>query len=243
MKERKELFERYVDSRYGYSHPEQEQLTSGWKKYFEKNILPWLPNDNQANILEIGCGMGQFLHFLTERGFTHLKGLDISQQQIDRARKSGLNVERKDAIEFLREEHPKYDAIVMIDVLERFRKESVIELLQLIYSSLKIGGRCIIRVPNMANPIMAGSNRYIDFTHEVGFTEESLIQVLKVVNFENIMMLRQHSNPSTIKGHIVAFVLYIFEKLCALAFRAYGRNTTSIFSKNLFCIAVKGRRS
>lgn len=242
MKERKMLFERYVDQRYGYSHPEQGSLTVTWKRYLKKNILPYLTYDNQPNILEIGCGMGQLLSFLKERGFTHLKGIDISQQQIDYAKKTGLDVERIDAIEFLRKEHTKYDTIIMFDVLEHFQKKHLIDLLQLTYSSLNEGGRCIVLVPNLANPIMAGSSRYIDFTHEVGFTEESLLQVMKLVGFENVMILKQCHNPSTIKGHIAIFVFYIFEKLCSLAFRAYGRNTTYIFSKNLICIAIKSRR-
>lgn len=242
MKERKMLYEKYVDQIYGYAHPEQGRLTVYWKKFFKKNILPYLTHDNQPNILEIGCGMGQLLSFLRERGFTHLKGIDISQQQIDYAKKTGVDVEKIDAIDFLRKEHTKYDAIIMIDVLEHIQKKYLLELLQLIYFSLKERGRCIIETYNLANPITAGSSRYIDFTHEVGFTEESLRQIMKLADFENVMILRQYRTPSTIKGHIASFVLYIFEKICSLAFRAYGRKTTYIFTKNLICVAIKNQR-
>lgn len=36
----------------------------------------WLPDDKEASILEIGCGMGNRLYALHRMGFTRLTGVD-----------------------------------------------------------------------------------------------------------------------------------------------------------------------
>jgi len=40
----------------------------------------------------------------------------------------------------------------------------------------------ILRVPNLSNPFNLRT-RYVDFTHEIGFTVESLSQVLRCTDF------------------------------------------------------------
>ena len=56
-----------------------------------------------------------------------------------------------------------------------YGKDRVLPLLEKISSSLKPDGMAIIDVPNM-DWILGQHERYMDFTHEVGFTRESLAQ-------------------------------------------------------------------
>ncbi|MBT3720836.1 hypothetical protein HOG47_04225, partial [archaeon] len=92
--------------------------------------------------------------------------------------------------------------------------------------------------PNCSNPITAGSSRYIDFTHTVGFTEESLSQVLKLAEFKRIKILKQNIfvfNPLiNLVGHIIQGIL---NSIMYLLFLIYGRKTTKIFTKDIIAIA------
>ena len=45
------------------------------------------------------------------------------------------------------------------------------------HAALRAGGAVLIDVPNM-DWLFAGHERYMDFTHELGFTQESLSQLL-----------------------------------------------------------------
>jgi hypothetical protein len=56
------------------------------------------------------------------------------------------------------------------------------------FNTLKPGGKVFIKTPNMENPFNLRS-RYMDFSHEVGFTEHSLYEVLSTAGFRKSMYL------------------------------------------------------
>ena len=236
------MFERYGEEIYWSAHPERGQLTPSWREYFEANILPHLPHGKSARILEIGCGAGQLLKYLSEQGYANLSGVDISPELVRVARQNGLPVEEGEAIHFLEAcSREEFDCIVMIDVLEHIEKQSIPYLLKLIHDRLKPEGCCIIQVPNAANPIMGCSSLFKDFTHEILFTEESLCQVLKMAGFENVKVLKPRYKPKTVKTCLALIWTWVLEQGFKIMFRAYGRPTTTIFSKNLLAIARKER--
>lgn len=99
------------------------------ESYFESEHKNWFENPNfklfkkiqsivekkkhnDAKVLDIGCGKGDFLYFLKKNGFQHLTGLDLSQNSPD------------DIIEFIQAnifEHcsiKKYDVVVNLAVIE-----------------------------------------------------------------------------------------------------------------------------
>lgn len=84
----------------------------------------------------------------------------------------------------------------MNGVLEHIPKKVIVKALELVHKSLRKGGIFIVKVPNMANPFGLYS-RYIDITHETGFTEYSLYEVLNVAGFGNISI---HPTISSIGG-------------------------------------------
>ena len=63
-----------------------------------------------------------------------------------------------------------------------------IELLNLVYQALKLGGNVLIGTPN-AQSLFGASTTFIDFTHEQGFTSQSLSQILQVGNFEDVYVI------------------------------------------------------
>ncbi|MBU1131758.1 class I SAM-dependent methyltransferase [Patescibacteria group bacterium] len=153
---------------------------------YRHNYSRLLPSDETAKILDIGCGMGQFLQFLAEDGYENISGVDISPEAVEFCREKGINKVKQidDLVEFLNTSEV-YDLIVLNDVIEHFPKEKGIVILQKIYEKLRIGGKIIIKTGNMSS--LAGLRlRYDDFTHYDGFTEYSLTQVLKACNFKNI---------------------------------------------------------
>jgi 2-polyprenyl-3-methyl-5-hydroxy-6-metoxy-1,4-benzoquinol methylase len=48
--------------------------------------------ENSKNILDIGCGEGDFLVLLQKRGHTQLSGIDTTEASVNRCREKGLNV-------------------------------------------------------------------------------------------------------------------------------------------------------
>lgn len=138
------------------------------------------------SIIDIGCGIGGVLNFLKNKGCTDIFGVDYSEEQVEVCQKYITDkITKADIFDFLKSNSKKYDIIIMLDVLEHFQKNKIIELLQLVYASLSSVGKVIIRTPNMGS-IIASHGRYLDFTHETGFTSESLWQVLSEAEFTSI---------------------------------------------------------
>lgn len=155
---------------------------------YKRNYSRFLPDNKQARVLDIGCGMGQFLAFMGQEGYENILGVDISLEAINFCLEKGINkVEFIDNLEEFLNKSPMYDLIVLNDVIEHIPKEQIIAILEKIYEKLNFCGRIIVKTGNMSSII--GSNmRYIDFSHEIGFTEYSLLQVLKVCDFKGTVI-------------------------------------------------------
>lgn len=138
-----------------------------WDKFLRLHNL--YPSDKNARILELGCGMGRLMLNLKQAGFNNIKGIDIDDSMLEAAKEEGLNVEKNDAVQFLRENTELFDVIYCFDVIEHIKKEEQIELFKLLNSHLKPEGFLVIRVPNALSPT-SGFFRYEDFTHVTSYT-------------------------------------------------------------------------
>jgi len=147
----------------------------------------YLPPNKQSLILDIGCGMGHFLSFLKNKEYINFTGVEIGPEQVNfikqHVTKHVILVE--DTSQFLKEHPSKYDLITMFNMIEHLPKSKIPETLNAIHGALKTGGRLIVVTGNIAC-FTSLFLRYIDFTHEVGFVETSLKQVLKIAGFNKI---------------------------------------------------------
>ncbi len=175
----KEIFDDYLRISLG----EEEQATRKFKQ-FERNYRRFFPQDRQARLLDIGVGRGEMLSCMRDWGYRHYLGIDISPTTIGFCQRLGLNCQQvEDSTRFLLQHPQTYALISLIDVLEHIRKEHVIAFLAAVKGALAPGGVVIIQVPNLQAPD-GQLHRYNDITHEVGYIEHSLAQVLMASGFE-----------------------------------------------------------
>lgn len=160
------------------------QLAAAEEGYSQ--LLPVLP-ERSAPVLDFGCGGGEFLAYLKSQGFTDIAGIDRSKEQVARCVERGLSQVEPitDSVAWLKSHPGHFAAIVLNDVLEHIAKPEIISTLEAIRTALRPGGKVVIKVPNAANAFGLVA-RYLDFTHEVAFTEHSLRQVLLAAGFDGI---------------------------------------------------------
>ncbi|KXS43603.1 MAG: hypothetical protein AWU59_1011 [Methanolobus sp. T82-4] len=116
------------------------------------------------NVLDIGCGRGEFLLLLKEHSVGG-KGVDIDDAMIEHCVSKGLDVIQKDAITYLEElDDETLDGIFIDQVVEHLEPGYLIRLLTLCAQKMKQG--CYIIVETV-NPLSFTSfaNFYIDLTH------------------------------------------------------------------------------
>lgn len=169
-------------------HNESEEHAAEMARWLCTYLSDDLPDDRSLPALDVGCGFGFGLRALKMVGFHDIRGIEISQQQGEIARRSGCEVSVvADAVEYLNEHPAQFGVILLLDVLEHVPVNAQINLLNAIRGALLQGGRLIMTVPN-ANSPLAARWRYIDFTHHASFTEHSLHYALGSAGFEEIRL-------------------------------------------------------
>ena len=165
--------------------------------------------DPTASVLEIGPGSGELLSILrNEVKLSNVSAIDLSAEVVElcNSHAGGGVVLVEDTRRFLEQHESSFDVIILLHVLEHVPKPETLGLLAAIRTALRQNGRVVIEVPNMGNPFVGLTGRYADFTHEVGFTEGSLAQVLRMASFGS-PELRPFLIPRTSPGRWIQWLL------------------------------------
>jgi 2-polyprenyl-3-methyl-5-hydroxy-6-metoxy-1,4-benzoquinol methylase len=234
------IYRRYFSSRAERRRPGQ---TTGAANhyYYQAKISQWLPPDRSSAILDLGCGGGNFLGYMSSLGYTNLTGVDIGPEQVQLAKAAvpGARIHELDFFAFLEEDRGRYDLIAAQDVIEHLKKEQVIGFLQSVRNALVPGGRLVLQTPNAASP-WGMSMRYGDFTHECCFTPEGLRQLLTIVGFGEIEV--QAAGP--VAHGLLSTVRWVFWSMFSCYYRMVnlvemGTAGEGIYTRVFQCSAVK----
>lgn len=221
-------------SRMGLKLSEIRRQYPVWEKYFGD----FMPQNKEAFILDVGCGNGEFLFWLKEKKYSNYTGIDISKEQIDRAKELGVNATLGDLNSFFKNKKNVFDCIIARDVIEHLDKNELLSFLDNCFSSLKQNGSLIIQAPNAGGPFGARS-RYMDFTHYQSFTENSLNQALLLANFKKNTF---RSTGPVVHG-FMSLIRFLIWKLIAAGIHIYLLSETGamggVITQNLIAVARK----
>ncbi len=183
---RTQLYDRYVS---GFKSENAALTPAELRHYYEWCDVRYYPNlrnlSHSAAILELGCGHGRILSYLRAKGFTNAKGIDISQEQIDLARREGLNAECTDVFEYLDHNSPLVDCVFAVDFIEHFTKEELLRLFESLHAAMKPGATVLLQTPN-GEGLFARQVMYGDLTHQTILTPGSLKQLFAMTGFKDI---------------------------------------------------------
>jgi len=147
------------------------------------------PRDMEAAILEIGPGTGTMIRFLSQQcGYKNVRAVDLSTEAVAACNEivPGSTELVSDASAFLRAHVATFDLVIMLHTLEHIPKDEILPLARSVYLSLKPGGKFVVEVPNCMHPLVGVGNRYVDFTHTIGFTNLSLRFVFENAGFSDV---------------------------------------------------------
>lgn len=146
-----------------------EEHFRGSREEIMKRLEVYLPVLNRASIttdiLDIGCGRGEWLEVLKNAGLEG-RGIDTNRVQVEWCQGRGLEVANDDAITYLRSlPDASLSAVTGFHIIEHLEFESLLALLYEIIRVLKPGGLIIFETPNPENVSVANHNFYVDPTH------------------------------------------------------------------------------
>jgi SAM-dependent methyltransferase len=145
--------------------PPEGQLRAARKGYVD-----YLPV--QGNIVDLGCGRGEFLELLSESGRQGV-GVESDPALVAVCRSKGLKVDNCGVLEWLRTNNDCWDGIMIGHLIEHLSGSEAYELIQLATQRLTTGGRIVLLTPN-PNFLPGMGEFWSDLTHIRPYPRRSL---------------------------------------------------------------------
>lgn len=206
-----------------YAHlGDQAKHREGRKRQLLHTYRRLLPASLDAEMLEVGPGYGQLLEALRrDLGYRNAVAVDLSREVADfcNGLLPGSTTYAEDTVAFLRANERRFERVFVMHVLEHVPRPAAGELVRALYGALKPGGRLVVELPNMACLFTGGYLRYADLTHEAGYTEQSLRQLLEAGGFAGVECFEERIPALGPKG------------VAAGAFRALARFAQRVIYK------------
>lgn len=150
----------------------------------QRRYLPYFAGS--TNVLDLGCGRGEFLRLLNEKGI-HATGVEINPDLVAYCRERGLNVVQADAVEYLSQvADNSLGGVFIAQVVEHLPFARTMELLHLCHRKLRPGGRLVVETPNPACVLAMVSHFVIDPTHIRPIHPDTMRFVFETLGFEQV---------------------------------------------------------
>jgi O-antigen chain-terminating methyltransferase len=120
---------------------------------------------DDAPVLDIGCGRGEWLALLRDEGLT-ARGVDLNRIFVQQCQEDQLTVIEQDAIAYLRSlPNHALGAITGFHIIEHLPTRTLIALFDEALRVLRPGGVAIFETPNPGNVLVGSCSFYMDPTH------------------------------------------------------------------------------
>ena len=154
-------FYRAFEERYRGSR----ELIAGRLGAYLPFVLPLLDVYKPAATVDLGCGRGEWLELLTQRGF-EASGVDLDAGMLAACTERGLRVVQQDALDCLKSLPDESQTIVSgFHIVEHIPFDVSEAIVRQAMRVLKPGGLLILETPNPENLVVGTSSFYLDPTH------------------------------------------------------------------------------
>jgi 2-polyprenyl-3-methyl-5-hydroxy-6-metoxy-1,4-benzoquinol methylase len=121
--------------------------------------------EGRANVLDIGCGRGEFLTMMKEAGVP-ARGVDLGAESVAHCRARGLDVEEADLFQYLTSlADGSLDGIFCAQVVEHLPPARLPEMIRLCAAKLARNGLLAIETPNPECLAIFATHFFLDPTH------------------------------------------------------------------------------
>ncbi len=138
------------------------------------------------DVLDLGCGRGEFLALLGEHGIT-ARGLDINHEMVESCRAAGLDVAEGDALAYL-DALPdgSLGGLFAAQVAEHFQPPYLVRFLEVAYHKLRPGSKIVLETLNPACWFAFFESYLRDITHAWPLHPETLKYLVTASGFQRI---------------------------------------------------------
>jgi len=168
------------------------QADAQWNRYVLEFYTPYFVPCR--DVLDIGCGEGQFIELLEARGI-NVSGIDSDTQMVRNCFDKGLNVVEADLFDYLPQQRGRFDGIFCSNVVEHLSAQEAIRFVQITFEALRPGGVFLVTTPNPGSLIVHLYEFWRDATHVRLYSRFLLEFLLSWAGFCNV---QSGENPRTV---------------------------------------------
>jgi SAM-dependent methyltransferase len=162
-----------------------EDIFRGTEQQVRENQQAYLDQFAGADwVLDVGCGRGEFLDALRERGIG-ARGVDLDPTMVERCVQKGHEVKLADATEYLAGvEDGTVPGVFAAQVIEHLSSEQLNDFLALLHRKLAPGGVLVMETVNPHNPA-ALKAFWTDTTHHHPLFPEVTLALCRLHGFDS----------------------------------------------------------
>jgi O-antigen chain-terminating methyltransferase len=195
IKDRLSVYQ-YSDFEQRFRGDEQEV-----KKKLERYLPIFAPVAVEDRILDIGCGRGEFMELLLDRG-KRAEGIDLSQSMLQAAQEKGLTCELTDALSYLEKQVAEsLGGIFSAQVIEHLEPVYLRELVLQCFRVLKPGAPVILETVNPLSLFALSNIYFLDVTHCKPLHPEFMRYLLESSGFSEVNVIYSEAlNEEQLEG-------------------------------------------
>ncbi len=176
-----------------------ESIFRGSREVIKERVSFFIPYLEAARVgsvaspvLDLGCGRGEWLELLRERGFA-ASGVDLNRAMIEQCRERGLTATFANALDYLAAQpDASCGAITAFHLIEHLPFRALVRFLEECRRVLQPGGVAIFETPNPDNILVGASTFYSDFTHQRPLPPNSTKFLVEQVGFAEVTIVPLH---------------------------------------------------
>jgi O-antigen chain-terminating methyltransferase len=173
-----------------------EDLHRGSRELIKSRLAVYLPFIEKvksiypdAEVLDLGCGRGEWLELLQDQGFT-ASGVDKDNDMLAVCRSQGLKVITGDALAYLQTQATESKGVISgFHLAEHISFDDLQSLITESLRVLKPAGLLILETPNPENLVVGSSSFYLDPTHKRPLPSELLSFLVTHLGFARAKIL------------------------------------------------------
>ncbi len=173
-----------------YQYSDFEQRFRGDENKIREKLEKYYTHfENLNNILDIGCGRGEFLQILKDNEKDSV-GIDISESMLKIAKSKDLECFSIDALEYLKgKENNTIGGIFSSQVIEHFTPDYLREVVKESFRVLKPGSIIMLETINPLSLFALSRIFYLDITHQKPLHPEYMRYLLESSGFFDVEII------------------------------------------------------
>jgi SAM-dependent methyltransferase len=164
-----------------------ENAFRGSTEEIRARLAEYLPRfEGRSDILEIGCGRGEFLDLLREHGVS-ARGLDVNEAMVQETRARGLDAIRADALPYLQGlPDASLGGLFAAQVVEHLQPAYLARLIETAGHKLRPGGLIVLETINPTCWVAFFESYIRDLTHVRPLHPETLQFLVRAAGFRQV---------------------------------------------------------